>query len=388
MRLQHWMASALVALGVASCGENTPPPTQSQPSVSQAAEAQANSQQPAAPARQVQASKPVASAPKHSAKYDAPIPPADAQWTIYCDAIEGIGHVENAEIMRTRLIQLSGMRDWYVIHGEKDSRIYYGYYRDLDNPAEKRRAEADRLKVANLTDHLGNRVLRGGVLSRVEMPDPVAPAEWDLLKTPKNAYWSIEIETYSGNPKRKEAAVERVRELREHGEREAYFYHGETSSSVCIGAWPRDAVAEQGTGVDDKGNMRDDAHTINPDQPLLVFPDIVPNVAPQVLEPGTGKPMAVQAPKLDILDPDMKGKVKEYPYHAVNYEFHGVEHGGQTFPDPSVLVVIPHEEASARGGDDNWRLTGGQPANPSGDPVPHAAPQGAGDSVLRSIGDK
>ncbi|HEY2589660.1 MAG TPA: hypothetical protein VGI81_28200 [Tepidisphaeraceae bacterium] len=395
MRLQHWIASALVALGVASCGENAAPTTQQQSQTTlgqQQQVAQNNSPQgnrqagPSAPVKSVAA--PARQQGKQAVSYDAPIPPADAQWTIFCDSIDGVGHVENAGIMRSRLIQLTGMHDWYVVHGEKDSKIYYGYYRSLDNPAEKRRAEADRLKIANLTDRLGNRVVRAGVLEPVTLPDPVAPAAWNLLNAPKNGYWSIEIATFSGNPKRKAAAVQAVRELRQRGETEAYFYHGETASSVCIGAWPRDAVAEQGTGLDKQGNMRDDAHTPNADQPLLVFNDTVPNLAARVLEPGTGKPMAVQAPKLDILDPDMKKKVKEYPYHAVNYEYHGVSNSGETYPDPSVLVVIPHDAASAN--DDSWRLTGGQPGGntaPAAAP-PHAAPAGAGDNVLRSIGDK
>jgi hypothetical protein len=392
MRLQHWIASALVALGVASCGENAPPPNQPQSQTTlgqQQQVAQGNSPQSNARIGQEAPAKPVVSARqsgKQAASYDAPIPPPDAQWTIFCDSIDGVGHVENASIMRSRLIQLTGMRDWYVIHGEKDSKIYYGYYRSLDDPAEKRRAEGDRLKIANLTDRLGNRLVRGGVLEPVMEPDPVAPAAWNLLNAPKNAYWSIEIATFSGNSKRKEAAVQAVRELRERGEAEAYFYHGETASSVCIGAWPREAVAEQGTGIDKQGNTRDDAHTSNPDQPLLVINDVIPNIPARVLEPGTGKPMAVQAPKLDIVDPDMKKKAKEYPYHAVNYEYRGVSHGGETFPDSSVLVVIPHDQASA--GDDNWRLTGGEPGGNPGAAAPHPTPAGAGDNVLRSIGDK
>lgn len=387
MRLQHGIASALVALGVASCGENAPPPSQQQSQTTlgqQQQIAKGNSPQANAATGQSEPARPQQG--KQAASYDAPIPPADAQWTIFCDSIDGVGHVENATIMRSRLIQLTGMRDWYVIHGEKDSRIYYGYYRSFDNPAEKRRAEADRLKIANLTDRLGNRLVRGGVLEPVTLPDPVAPAAWNLLNTPKTAYWSIEIATFSGNPKRKEAAVEAVRELRQRGETEAYFYHGETASSVCIGAWPRDAVAEQGTGLDKQGNSRDDAHTVDPSQPLLVFNDVVPNIASRVLEPGTGKPMAVQAPKLDILDADMKKKVKAYPYHAVNYEYHGVTNSGETYPDPSVLVVIPRDEASAN--DDSWRLTGGQAGGNPAAVAPHAAPAAAGDSVLRSIGDK
>jgi hypothetical protein len=62
-----------------------------------------------------------------------------------------------------------------------------------------------------------------------------------------------------------------------------------------------------------------------------------------------------------------------------------VTNSGETYPDPSVLVVIPRDEASSN--DDSWRLTGGQAGGNPAAAAPHA-PAGAGDSVLRSIGDK
>jgi hypothetical protein len=95
--------------------------------------------------------------------------------------------------------------------------------------------------------------------------------------------------------------------------------------------------------------------------------------------------MTVEGKRLEILDQDMKQKTLKYPNHFVNYELHAAQNGNQNYPDPSVLVAIPHEDASAN--DDNWRLTGGGPSvPPSG--VDRPAPAGAGDSVLRSIGDR
>lgn len=381
MKLHHWVGSVLVAVSVVSCNENNPPPTQqTQPTISQDKAVQ----NPAAPT----GVSSVASAnqrPAHNPSDDVPIPPAGAQWTIFCDSVTGVGHIENADILKSRLIALTGMRDWYVIHSDKQSDIYFGYYRSLEDPAEKKRAETDRLRIASLTDRYGNHLVRGGLLQPINAPDPAAPVAWNLLNTPKNAYWTIEIATFSGNAKRKEAAVQMVRELREHGETQAYYYHGPTVSSVCIGAWPREAVAEQGTGIDNKGQTRDDAHTVNPEQPLFVFGGFAqapPNVAGRILEPGTGKPMAVEGKRLDILDPNMKQKTVEYPDHYHNYELHAVQNGDTSYPDSSVLVVIPHDEAGSAD-DDNWRLNGGQPNVPRNGP----APTGAGDNVLRSIGD-
>ena len=373
MRFRTLLVTALAATGVASCGENAPPSTQTEAKLlvtsNSGAQTNAAAQSPAG--KRVAADLP-------------PVPPKGAQWTLLCDTVDGPAHVEEAGILKARLIQTSGMADWYVLHSEKESTIYYGYYRSLDNPAEKQRADTDRLKISMLHDRLNNRMVRGGVLVAITPPDPVAPPEWNLLNARKDAYWTIEIATFAGDLKRKEAAVQAVRELREKGETEAYYYHGPTASSVCIGAWPRSAVMEQGTGIDSKGNLRDDAHSQNPDQPLLVYGDVAPpNLRSRIEEPGTGKAMAVLAPKLDIQDPDMKKKVADYPNHYVNYELRGVQHDGQTFPDPSVLVAIPRDSSSTAS-DNDYLLSGGPPAPETRRP----SPSSAGDNVLRSIGDK
>lgn len=383
MKLHHWVGSALVGLSVVACNENNPSPAQQTPPTISAAKTAQDPAPTRVSSAQTLSHKPVL----HDPNDEVPIAPPDAQWTIFCDSVTGVGHIENAGLLKSRLIALTGMRDWYIIHSDKQSDIYYGYYRSLEDPAEKKRAEADRLKLASLTDKYGNHLVRGGLLQPITAPDPVAPPEWNLLNTPKNAYWSIEIATFSGNPKRKEAAVQMVHDLRAQGETQAFYYHGPTVSSVCIGAWPREAVAEQGTGIDSKGELRDDAHSPNADQPLFVFggfDQAPPNVAGRILEPGTNKPMAVEGKRLDILDPNMKQKTVEYPYHFQNYALHAAQNGNTSYPDPSVLVAIPHDEAAASN-DDNWRLTGGQPNVSSTPSAP--APSGAGDNVLRSIGD-
>lgn len=373
MKIQLWIASVLVALGAVSCGENGRPAAQPQAQLSQPSG-------PSAPAGMPFSRHPVAMS-AGAAKSDGPVPPADAQWTIMCDSVEGPSHVESAALLKQRLIQLSGMRDWYVVHGEKESTLYYGYYARLD-----KKADQDRARIAALTDRLGNRLVRGGVLVPVSEPDPQAPPEWNLLNTPKNAYWTIEIATFLGDSKRKQAAVQAVRELREKGE-QAYFYHGPTASSVCIGAWPREALQEQGTGVDKNGQMRDDAYAHDPTQPLLVFDDVAPpNLAKRIVEPGTNKPMLVMAMKRQYNDPLMEKKAAEYPYHYVNYELRGTRNGDHVLPDPSVLVAIPHEQAG--GTEEDYQLTGGTERGRP--PVETHGPTDTtpGDDALRSIGSR
>jgi hypothetical protein len=387
MRVGTLVACVVVALVAVSCNENSQPGSQNSSSAAGAvksgggAQAQAQGSSGGANQRTGQGNQQAVGGQGRQS-FQSPVPPADAKWSILCEEFNDPAHVSEATMLKSRLVQTTGSNDWYVIHTETQSSIYYGYYRDLDNPAEKKRAEADRTRVGALTDARGNPLLRGNILVPVARPDPEAPAEWNLLNTPQDAYWTIEIATFAGNAKRKEAAVEMVRELRAEGKR-AYFYHGETASSVCIGAWKRSAVAEQGTGFNNKGQTRDDAHTQSPDTPLLVMPDVLPpNMPSRVLEPGTGKPMTVMGFKLQIVDPDMKKTVEDpkFQYHMTNYEYRGTQEGQ---PDPSVLVAIPHQQSVAR--EEDWRLNGG---GATGQPqVEQRKPSAAGDNVLRSIGD-
>lgn len=380
MSMHRVIAAALLGCLAVSCGENNSS-TASKSSMGQAANA--------APARDPQPAVAPRNAPQGQAvakQDDSPVPPKDARWTIFCDKIDGPNHVALARELKLRLVAKSRMPDWYVIHGSSDSSLYYGFYRSIDDPkdpVEKKRAEADRLRIQSLTTPYGEKLIRGGILVPLDAPDPDAPPKWNLANTPKTAYWSLQIAAFKDDPHRKEAAVQAVRELRAQGE-EAYYYHGPVISSVLVGAWPREAVKEQGTGLDAKGESRDDAHTIDPTQPLLVFTgDQAPdNVARDVREPGTGKRMAVMGMKLEIQDKALEAKIKKFPTHSVNYEVHGTKSGDQVFPDPSFLVIIPHDEADA--GSDNSLLTAG----PAPQDVQRNSPASPGDEGLRSIGDR
>src|SRR5689334_10420226 len=133
MKWQPWIASALVTVGVASCGENSPPPDQSHSTMKPA---MLKAGPPGAVTNAKSSPQPL--------KNDTPTAPADTQWTILCDSIDGPGHVANARDLKAILARQSGMPDWYVVHTDHDSTIYYGFYRELNNPAEKKRAELDR----------------------------------------------------------------------------------------------------------------------------------------------------------------------------------------------------------------------------------------------------
>jgi hypothetical protein len=97
--------------------------------------------------------------------------------------------------------------------------------------------------------------------------------------------------------------------------------------------------------------------------------------------------MTVEGMKLQIQSLDMKKKIADFPYHYVNYELRATQSGNQSFPDPSVLVIIPRDDTAGSGGDD-YLLSGGTPRDAIAAPGRSQAPTAAGDNVLRSFGDK
>src|SRR5207249_4124674 len=98
------------------------------------------------------------------------------------------------------------------------------------------------------------KLFRGAGFIMLDTPDPTSRPEWDLADVdrdkdkhdPTRAFWSLQIMAFRGSPKRKEAAAQAVEVLRKQGV-EAYYYHGETISSVCVGAWPVNAIKQQDT---------------------------------------------------------------------------------------------------------------------------------------------
>jgi len=244
---------------------------------------------------------------------------------------------------------LSSMKDWYVIHSEGESILYYGYYRSTNDPKDKKesdRAKADHAAIDKIVDAAGEKLFSHSFFVEVNSPDPSAPPEWDLRKAP--GFWSVEIAVYKDSPQRKQAAVDSVRDARKQGV-EAYYYHGPTASSVCIGSWPKDAVREE-VVRDDPG---DPGRIVAPDSKH----DVV--VLPQPLDPGMqirnrdGEQVRELTPRTEIVDPSLLATMAKYPNHAVNGDVFvdrvpDPTTPGKTIevPKQSVLVPIPHETAS------------------------------------------
>src|SRR5689334_21400059 len=77
-----------------------------------------------------------------------PAQPADAEYTLYCAAVDGPGHVEQANQAKQQLVKLSGLKDFYVVHQEGQSVIYFGFYKAI---ADKN-AQHDRKMLEEMTD--------------------------------------------------------------------------------------------------------------------------------------------------------------------------------------------------------------------------------------------
>ena len=100
---------------------------------------------------------------------------------------------------------------------------------------------------------------------------------------------------------RKQRAVQAVREARAQGI-EAYYYHGDSISSVCVGAWPREAVKEQDSAV---------AHSADPNATIFITDRPLPPTVNSDMRDREGNRLTVIAPKLEITDPGMAEAIPE-----------------------------------------------------------------------------
>lgn len=291
---------------------------------------------------------------------DAAIPPADALWTIACAQIKGSGHVERAKVYKQQIAATTGLKGFYVVHEDDLSTLYFGFYKSIDPRASDReggeasakegaRAQNDLARMRSFLNGVGDPIFPQAGMSPLVPADPQAPAEWDLRNVdrykrdgdPTKACWSLEIAVYKDSPQRKQAAVDSVREMREKGIKDAYFYHGKTSSSVCIGTWPEAAVTQI---VPERGSS---------DDQVLVMPQgMVPGMKGEVKGSDGHKIRAVELKAVPV-DPTLLDTMSKYPARAVNgydikHTYKGRNGGLVERLDPSLVIYIPRlDETSA-----------------------------------------
>jgi hypothetical protein len=342
--------SALGVLSVASCGPDTPATSAGDSLASSPVDPPRNA--PAAPQQPRSLTGP---GPAPHVDESPLSPPKDAQWTLLVYSSRGPSHVSDANGLKKMLIAKTARRDWYVIHSGDESDIYFGYYRSFDNQVDpsSKAAQADLQMVKNIelldTDGQPELAFKRAGFVPIAAPDPVAPPEWSLFnkdrdknpKDPTRAYWSLQIMAFKSNPLRKEAALQAVSALRKDGV-DAYYFHGDTVSSVCVGAWPMSAAEQESN------------HMVNQDKTPVVYPEQLANVMKNLpkrydtqgheLPPvdDQGHELVPVAPKLNITDNSLKECMKKFPFHSVNY-LARVKEGTdeKVFRDPSFLVVVP-----------------------------------------------
>ena len=315
----------------------------------------------------------------------------DAQWTLYCQAIGGPAHVEQAKAFKERLVAESpaNMKEWYVIHQDNESVLYYGSYRtistDTKDKADKKEAEGaqrDRTAIAGMTNSAGRKVFGHVYFVPIAAPNPEAPPEWNLMNATPGAAYTLQIAAYKDDPRRKEAAVQAVREARQQG-LEAYYYHGETTSSVCIGTWGKSAISESADEDPEKGIV---PASRDPNETMLVLPEQTSDLDQlKVHDAKDGQRIRTYAPSRKIVDPTLALMKEKYPTHAVNGVVYVTKtKEGKEIEDASFVVPIPRAKSS---------LLAQQPgtAEPTPELLGAPAAQGSpaqGGGKLKSLGDK
>ncbi len=177
--------------------------------------------------------------------------PEEDVWAIRCITLHGPGRFKEAEGYAAALKRVGGLKPdlVQVLSNEEDTTVFYGRY--------QRVYEGDKAAEAFRPNHLHDmetiRSLR--LESREVWPFILASMdvlplyrsvhpEWDVANA--DGCWSLHVAVFYNTPtmrSRRAAAEEYCRILREQGE-EAYFDHGPARSSVYIGAYPREAVAQ------------------------------------------------------------------------------------------------------------------------------------------------
>lgn len=313
------------------------------------------------------------------------VAPRGARFTIYAGVVSGDLHVQRAKNVRDTLKTSTDMKDWYVIHKPDKTLLYYGYYPNLDDA----KAKLDREKIDLMRDQMGNRPFQQALIVEINSPDPSAPPEWDLNNA--KGFWTLQIAAYKGTPERKQLAVDTVRAARQDGI-EAYYFHGETASLVCVGTWPKTAV-ETPDDVQEKEQAlrrRGRSSGINPSQPVMVVPATDdPQINRQYEEQAARGNLRLVRVQTKILDPTLDAMIQRFPRNAVN----GMEMkrtvNGQDVYEHSVLYKVPQAIAgntAVRGRSNQADPTGiYRPEIPRAfDPTPIGG--GSGGGGLRGIG--
>jgi hypothetical protein len=163
---------------------------------------------------------------------------SQAHYTIKLYRYTGPDHMRTAARGKRAAAEMAGLPDPFILHERAASTLYAGRYRT-------REAAMDDLRRAQQWQSPSRlRPFQAAFVMPYPTEDPQANPAWDLERA--DGAYTVLVEVYHNDPKknmnrRKEAAVQRCKELREEGE-EAYYYHGPANSVVTIGLFDDSAV--------------------------------------------------------------------------------------------------------------------------------------------------
>lgn len=172
---------------------------------------------------------------------------AEGDWAIAVASFQGPNHAAEARQAVRAYAGQTGLDDFWTIDEGVRSMVYFGTY---GSPrAEAARAALRRLQQLQAGGRFTPHSLSLAPVAKVVQTDLT---QWDLRtvaqQTPDAAY-TLQIgmfdEMYEGDFR--DAAEQRVTELRERGE-DAYFYHGPNQSLVTIGVFTEAATSVPQTG--------------------------------------------------------------------------------------------------------------------------------------------
>lgn len=177
-------------------------------------------------------------------------------WAIRCLTLEGPNRFQLAGNYADALKKVAGLKPnlVQVLHESGQTAVYYGRYRrHYSAKTDTESFRPDHLRDLDLIRHLSMNIRDPAVGSRTVWPFQLATMdtlpigrgshpEWLLSRAP--GYYSLQVAVFYNTGemrRRKYAAEEYCKLLREQGE-EAYYDHGRVNSSVCIGAFPEEAI--------------------------------------------------------------------------------------------------------------------------------------------------
>ncbi len=177
--------------------------------------------------------------------------PDDDLWAVRCATFQGPQRIEQAQIYERMLKQTKGLDAKLVtlLHAESESVLCYGRYaRRFEAASGVESFRPDPRKDLELIRSLSLPTSNGyawpfrlATLTPLPGQDQ-GPAEWEISKA--RGHWSLQVAVFYNEgemQQRKQAAIEYCKLLRQQGH-EAYYHHGQVNSSVCIGAFPKDAI--------------------------------------------------------------------------------------------------------------------------------------------------